>query len=130
MQLLNNQECWKVLQVQIPAEPPSLTFNWLVPNVTNGVILDYSLTCVSEGIPTPPSVTSTTTSATISNLENGLRYCCTVTARNAQGDSMPSEQQCISTIEIGKITCCRYYCVLTTIMYHCSQLQLESLKDL
>ena len=86
-----------------PAEPPSLTFNWLVPNVTNGNILDYSLTCVSEGIPTPPSVTSTTTSATISNLENGLRYCCTVTARNAQGNSMPSKQQCISTIEIGKL---------------------------
>ena len=84
-----------------PAEPPSLTFNWLVPNVTNGDILYYSLTCVSEGIADPPSVTSNTTSATISNLENGLQYCCTVTARNAVEDSMPSEQQCISTIEIG-----------------------------
>ena len=96
-----------------PAEPPSLTFTWLVPNVTNGDILDYSLTCVSEGIPTPPSVTSTTTSATISNLENGLRYCCTVTARNAQGDSMPSEQQCISTIEIGT----NMYIVINIIVF-------------
>ena len=81
--------------------PPSLTFNWLVPNVTNGDILDYSLTCVSEGIPTPPSVTSTTTSATITNLENGLQYCCTVTARNEHGTSLPSVAQYISTIEIG-----------------------------
>ena len=86
-----------------PAEPPSLTFNWLVPNVTNGDILDYSLTCVSEGIPTPPPVTSTTTSATITNLENGLRYCCTVTARNALAVSLLSAEKCISTIPKGKV---------------------------
>ena len=113
--------------------PPSLTFNWLVPNVTNGDILDYSLTCVSEGIPTPPSVTSTTTSATISNLENGLRYCCTVTARNAEGDSMPSEQQCVSTIEIGKLLsillCSNNYYILLSLFTYSSNRRASRIYD-
>ena len=115
-----------------PAEPPSLTFNWLVPIVTNGDILDYSLTCVSEGIPTPPSVTSTTTSATISNLENGLRYCCTVIARNAEGDSMPSEQQCVSTIEIGKLSillCSNNYYILLSLFTYSSNRRASRIYD-
>ena len=47
-----------------PADPPSLSFTWLPPNVTNGDILSYRLTCtVPEGVPTPRNVTSQTTSA-------------------------------------------------------------------
>ena len=87
-----------------PAEPPSISFTWLPPNVTNGNILDYNVTCVSElaGIATS-SVTSLTTSATVSDLENGVQYCCSVTARNVVGNSAPSMTQCFSTVVIGKI---------------------------
>ena len=86
------------------AEPPHISFTWLPPNVTNGDILDYNVTCVSEleGIATS-SVTSLTTSATVSDLENGVQYCCTVTARNVVGTSAPSMTQCFSTVMIGKI---------------------------
>ena len=86
------------------AEPPSISFTWLPPNVTSGDILDYDVTCVSEleGIPTS-SVTSLTTSAAISDLENGVQYCCSVTARNVVGNSAPTMTQCFSTVVIGKI---------------------------
>ena len=85
-----------------PAEFPSLNFTWLAPSVTNGEILDYRLTCVvPQGIPTPPDVTTPTTSAVISNLENGIQYCCTVSARNVFGCSLPMVAHCITTVEIG-----------------------------
>ena len=86
------------------AEPPSVSFTWLPPNVTNGDILDYNVTCVSEleGIATS-SVTSLTTSATVSNLENGVQYCCSVTARNVVENSVPTMAQCFSTVVIGKV---------------------------
>ena len=89
-----------------PADPPSLSFTWLAPNVTNGDILDYRLICtVPEGVPTPRDVTSLTTSAMISSLNNGVEYCCTVSARNAQGHSMPSMALCVTTVEIGTFGC-------------------------
>ena len=82
--------------------PPSIAFTWAAPNVTNGDILDYQVTCTSAaGLPNAVA-TSSTTSATLSNLENGARYCCTVTARNAQGNSVPSDAHCTSTVEIGE----------------------------
>ena len=86
------------------AEPPSITVTWLPPIVTNGDILDYNVTCVSEleGIATS-SVTSITTSATVSDLENGVQYCCSVTARNVVGNSAPTMTQCFSTVVIGRI---------------------------
>ena len=83
------------------AAPPSIAFTWAAPSVTNGDILDYQVTCTSAaGLPNAV-VTSSTISATLSNLENGARYCCTVTARNAQGSSVPSDAHCTSTVEIG-----------------------------
>ena len=89
-----------------PNESSSISFTWDTPIVTNGDILDYELMCVSQqGIPTLPTVNSPTTSATISNLKNGLMYCCNVRARNAQGLSMPSEVHCVTTVEIGMWAC-------------------------
>ena len=101
-----------------PAESPSLSFTWLAPSITNGEILDYRLTCVvPQSIPTPPDVTTPTTSAVISNLENGIQYCCTVSARNAVGDSQPSVVHCITTVEIGiihiKIMCVYLFVVFS-----------------
>ena len=86
------------------AEPPSISFTWLPPNVTNGDILDYTVTCNPdlEGIATS-SVTSVNTSAAVSDLENGVRYCCTVTARNIVGTSAPTMAQCFSTVVIGTL---------------------------
>ena len=85
-----------------PAELPSISFTWLPPNVTNGDILDYNVTCVSEleGV-VISSVTSLTTSANVSDLENGVQYCCSVTARILARNSAPSRAQCFFTIEIG-----------------------------
>ena len=87
-----------------PAESPTIAFTWLPPNVTNGDVVDYRVTCSPEleGI-TTSSVTSLTTSATVSDLENGVQYCCTVTARNVVGTSLPTMSQCFSTVAIGKI---------------------------
>ena len=92
----------KVVVSTNPAYPPSLSFTWLAPNVTNGDILDYRLTCtVPEGIPTLHNVTSLTTSAMVSSLKNGVEYCCSVSARIRQGYSMPSVTHCVTTVEIG-----------------------------
>ena len=80
---------------------PSITFTWAAPNVTNGEsdILDYEVTCISAGLP-DVAVSSNTTSATVSDLENGATYCCTVTARNVYHSSMPSEPYCNSIFVI------------------------------
>ena len=77
--------------------------NWMAPTVTNGVLTGYELTCVPgvEGIPHPPSGTSSTTSAIVSSLRNGVNYTCTVRARNEDGLSLASAPTSFYTTESG-----------------------------
>ena len=88
---------------QVPSDPLSYTCNWMAPTVTNGVLTGYELTCVPQlgGIPPPLAATPPTTSATISNLRNGVNYSCTVRARNEGGLSLDSMATSFYTTEIG-----------------------------
>ena len=88
---------------QVPSDPLSYTCNWMAPAETNGVLTGYELECVPQlgGIPTPPAVTPSTTSATISNLRNGVNYSCMVRARNEGGLSLDSMATSFYTTEIG-----------------------------
>ena len=75
----------------------------MAPTVTNGVLTGYQLECAPElnEIPSPSPVTPSTTSATVSNLSNGINYTCTVRARNEVGLSQPSVSTSFYTMEIG-----------------------------
>ena len=73
--------------------------------MTNGVLTGYELECVPQlgGIPTPPAVTPSMTSATIFNLRNGVNYSCTVRARNEGGLSLASAPTSFYTADIGML---------------------------
>ena len=88
---------------QDPSDSLSYTCNWMAPTVTNGELTGYELTCVPQlgGILPPPAAISSTTSATISNLRNGVNYSCTVRARNEGGLSLDSMATSFYTTEIG-----------------------------
>ena len=88
---------------QLPNDPLSYTCNWMAPTVTNGVLAGYELTCQPrlEGIPSPPVLTPSMTSATVSSLRNGVNYTCTVRARNQGGLSLASVPTSFYTTEIG-----------------------------
>jgi hypothetical protein len=75
------------------------------PEVTNGVLSGYQLECLPGlwGIPPPPAVTPSTTSATVSGLSNGVDYTCTVRARNEEGLSMRSALTSFYTMETGTL---------------------------
>ena len=90
---------------QLPNDPLSYTCNWMAPIVTNGVLAGYELTCKPglEGIPPPPVLTPSMTSATVSSLRNGVNYTCTVRARSEGGLSMASVPTSFYTIEIGRL---------------------------
>ena len=90
---------------QLPGDPLSYMCNWMAPNETNGALTGYQLTCEPQldGIPTPPAMTSSMVSATISNLRNGVNYSCTVRARNEAGLSQASGSDSFFTTEIGML---------------------------
>ena len=84
--------------------PTSYRFSWTAPSVTDGVPTGYTLSCVPslEGIATLTTTTqSDQTTATVSNLENGVTYSCTVTATNSAGSSPPSNTLTVTTDESG-----------------------------
>ena len=89
----------------LPGDPLSYVCNWMAPTETNGALVGYQLTCEpqSDGIPTPPAVTSSTTSANISDLRNGVNYSCTVRARNEAGISLASGSASVYTVVIGML---------------------------
>ena len=72
----------------------SISFSWQAPAVTNGILTGYQLTCQPElptGIPSPPTLRtgSTVNTAMLSNLFSGVRYNCSIVARNSEGPSDP-----------------------------------------
>ena len=83
----------------------------MAPTVTNGVLTGYELTCQPglEGIPQPPPVLSPSmTSATVSSLNNGVNYTCSVRAGNEGGISLPSAPTSFYTSEIGRLSVILY----------------------
>lgn len=71
-----------------------ISFSWQEPVVLNGILVGYQLTCQPElptGIPTPPILTPGPTMNTniLSNLSPGVRYNCSIVARNSAGPSEP-----------------------------------------
>ena len=71
-----------------------LRFLWQTPAVTNGVLIGYQLSCQPElpvGIPSPSILTPgpTVNTTILPNLSPGVRYNCSIAARNSAGSSDP-----------------------------------------
>ena len=86
----------------------AVTLNWTAPVNTFGDLIANILTCRPE-IPDPllvavsVNVSGSTTSATVSGLENGARYNCSVEAQNEAGLlSEPSVSLRITAAEAGR----------------------------
>ena len=74
----------------------SMTVTWTPPNTnTYSVIthynISYTTSCSEQIISNSTAVTYSTTSVTLTNLEEGLNYTITVTAVNILGESDPME---------------------------------------
>ena len=72
----------------------SISFSWLTPTFTNGLLTGYQLSCQPElpvGIPSPPTLTPgpTVNTAVLPNLSPGVRYNCSIVASNSAGSSEP-----------------------------------------
>ena len=71
----------------------SLSFSWQAPSVTNGILTRYQLSCEPwlQGIPSPSSLTpgDAVKTAMLPNLSPGVRYNCSIVARNSAGPSDP-----------------------------------------
>ena len=83
----------------------TITLNWTAPVNTFGVLIDNSITCqpVIQELPqVSVNVSGSQTSATVSGLENGARYDCSVVVQNNAGlRSDPSTSIRIMAAEIG-----------------------------
>ena len=71
-----------------------LSFSWQTPAVTNGVLIGYQLSCqplLPVGTPSPSILTpgSTMITAELGSLFPGVRYNCSIVARNTAGSSDP-----------------------------------------
>ena len=71
-----------------------ISFLWQAPNVTNGMLTGYQLSCKPElltGISSPPilSAGSTVNTTMLPNLSPGVRYNCSIVASNSAGPSDP-----------------------------------------
>ena len=84
----------------------SLSFSWLEPAESNGPIMSYRLSCqpLLSGIPTPEPLNpgSTVRMTVLANLNPGVRYNCSIGARNGAGQS-PLVYADDTTMEIGRI---------------------------
>ena len=72
----------------------NISFSWQTPAVLNGILTGYQLTCQPvplAGIPSPPILSSgpSVNTALFPNLSPGLRYNCSIVARNSAGSSDP-----------------------------------------
>ena len=106
LSILIHYQCkWNTLTFPAAPGPPrmfqitsvtttSISFSWLTPTVTNGVLTGYQLFCQPElpvGIPTPPTLSPgpTVNTAMLPNLSPGVRYNCSIVASNSAGLSDP-----------------------------------------
>ena len=72
----------------------NISFSWQEPVVPNGMLIGYNLSCqplLPAGIPSPPilSTGSTVNTALFPDLSPGVRYNCSIVARNITGSSNP-----------------------------------------
>ena len=85
----------------------SYMFSWRAPDVTNGDLTGHVMSCDPQvdglGI-ISRSVGGGETMATLSGLENGVTYRCSVKAQSSAGSSPPSEPVTFTTDEAG-VTC-------------------------
>ena len=71
----------------------SLSFSWQAPAIINGILTGYQLSCqpLLQGIPSPtiPSPGPTVNTAVLPDLFPGVRYNCSIVARNSARPSDP-----------------------------------------
>src|SRR5688572_14241702 len=63
-------------------------------------IIDFTVTCTAAG-QTTRTATGTASPITVSAMTNGVQYSCTVTARNTQGSSAPSNAVTVTPANAG-----------------------------
>ena len=84
----------------------SYMFSWRAPNVTNGDLTGHVMSCdpqVDELGIISRNVSAGETMATLSGLENGVTYSCSVKAQNSAGSSPPSEPVTFITDQAGDL---------------------------
>ena len=93
------------ISMDTPTTSTSITISWSIS--IDSVVDSYEVMWSSEECPNDVDegdtiITDGSTSYTIDNLREGTNYNITVTATNAAGTSLPSEQVTIQTTGIGK----------------------------
>ena len=118
MDLIESVSFTIIMYCIVPSVPDSPTINMDPPTTTStsitiswsisidSVVDSYEVMWSSEQCPNDVDEGDTiindgSTSYTINDLREGTSYNITVTATNAAGTSLPSEQVTIQTIEIG-----------------------------
>ena len=88
----------------IPNLPNNLSASWMVPELANGVILDYTINCsTSTGDEVNSFVVGgMVTDTTLGNLLPYTTYTCTISARTRAGQGGLSGPQTATTDEDGK----------------------------
>ena len=85
----------------------SYMFSWRAPDVTNGDLTSYVISCDPQvnglGIISQNVSGGDETMATLSGLENGVTYSCSVKAQKSDGSSPPSEPVTFTTDEAGDL---------------------------
>ena len=117
MDLIESVSFTIIMYCIVPSAPDSLTISMDPPTTSTSITISWSISIdsvvdsyevmwSSEECPNDVNEGDTiindgSTSYTINNLRGGTNYNITVTATNAAGTSLPSEQVTIQTIGIG-----------------------------
>ncbi len=89
----------------VPGEATMLVARWLVPTPTNGVILNYTITCqpaVSVTLPAEVSPPGSEVTTNLTVLSAYTEYSCSVVARTNAGTGNSSNTDVERTDEAGK----------------------------
>ena len=89
----------------VEASPRQLEASWIIPDLANGEIQNYTLTCnesITFNVEYDNNVETTTVSFTLNGLEPYTAYECSVFATTNGGQGMASSSVTATTTEDGK----------------------------
>ena len=87
----------------------TLSASWIVPEITNGIISNYTIRCNTTGsdimMLAPLTVDESTLTTTLEGLTPFTGYTCTISASTGAGEGDSSGPQTATTDEDGKSIC-------------------------